>query len=141
MHDISYDVTITYKSQFLEVFMKLKIFVHCFIAEYTDDHRLKIESKTWTSVDILEHLAVVTFCEKARTILMEINKFFDATADGPHVFIYLKQRFTIGIRGWKTDILHTARVGSCTWKEWQVCILSCFTSTDFVEIWSHGSCP
>lgn len=32
---------------------------------------------------------------------MDTKRFLDATGDEPHVFIFVNQRFTIGIRGFK----------------------------------------
>lgn len=36
---------------------------------------------------------------------METKRFFDATWDGPYVFLFIEDRFTIRVRGLKMDEL------------------------------------
>lgn len=66
-----------------------------------NNQRLKIESKTLISIVILEHRAIIKFCVQAGKSLMDTKRFLDATGDEPHVFIFVNQRFTIRIRGFK----------------------------------------
>lgn len=70
-----------------------------------DNQRLKTELKTLTSVDILEHRAVIKFCVQAGKSPMETNRFLDANGDGPRVSIFIEQRLTIVIRGLKMEEL------------------------------------
>lgn len=66
-----------------------------------NNQRLKIESKTLMSIVILEHRAIKKFCVQEGKSLMVTKRFLDATGDDQHVFIFVNQRFTIGIRGLK----------------------------------------
>lgn len=45
---------------------------------------MKIESKTLTSMDMLEHWAVIKFCWQ-ETSPMETKRFLDAAGDDTHV--------------------------------------------------------
>lgn len=53
MHDISYDVTVTYEGQFVE-------------EPNIEDQRLKFESKTSTSMNISKHRAIIKCCMHAK---------------------------------------------------------------------------
>lgn len=78
---------------------------------------MKIESKTLMSIVILEHRAIIKFCVQAGKSLMVTKRFLDATGDDQHVFIFVNQRFTIGMRGLKVKELISwePKLGFCTY--------------------------